>query len=225
MRTRKEKSKRTLLILTLPLFLLTIATIGYGTYYDQINAEITLVTVKKPTITVNSQLINAPTNEVNLTVNNETKIIQDADPTDLEILISITNNGTTPINALTINETLPNDWNWTQQLSITMIKENTSIYIPETKYTINYDPNTQNLLITIPDIKTAIGQKQNQNDTLTIVFTIKYNLIGEQLPPEYENNPPSYANTATITAMTGIEGWKSDLSCTTLSFTTHIYLV
>lgn len=225
MRRRKEKSKRTLLILILPLFLLTIATIGYGTYYDEINAEITLATVKKPTITVDSQLINAPTNEVNITVNNETKTIENTDPTNLKILISITNNGTTPINALTINETLPNDWNWTQQLSITMIKGNTSIYVPETHYTINYDANTQNLLITIPDIKTAIGEKQNQNDTLTIVFNIKYNLIGEPLPPEYENNPPSYLNTATITAMTGIEGWKSDLSCTTLSFTTHIYLV
>jgi len=222
---RKGRSKRTLLILTLPIFLMMVATIGYGTLYDQINATLTLATVKKPTITVDSQLINAPTNEVNLTVNNETKTIENTDPTTLKILISITNNGTTPINALTINETLPNDWNWTQQLSITMIKENTTIYVPETKYTINYNANTQNLLITIPDIKTAIGEKQNQNDTLTIVFNIKYNLIGEPLPPEYENNPPSYVNTATVTAMTGIEGWKSDLSCTTLSFTTHIYLV
>jgi ABC-type antimicrobial peptide transport system ATPase subunit len=200
-----------------------IATIGYGTYYDQVTIDMTLVTVKKPTIKVDSMLINAPTNEVNFTISNETKTIQDTTPSILKIFISITNNGTTPVNTLTINETLPNDWNWTQQLSIAMIKGNNTIYISETHYTTKYDAETQNLLITIPDIKTAIGEKQNQNDTLAVVFNVKNKLIGEPLPPEYENNPPSYLNTATITAMTGTEGWKSDPSCTTLPFTTHIY--
>ncbi len=213
-----------LLILTLPLFLIMIATIGYGTLQDQINTNITLATVQKPAITVDSQLLNAQTNIVELIVNNATKTIEDTDPTTLQILLSITNNGTTPINALTINETLPNDWNWTQQMSITIIRENTTTQIPEIHYTINYALITKNLFITIPDIKTATGEKQSQNDTLSIVFNIEYSLKGELLPQEYENDPPSYVNTATVTAMTGIEGWKSDLSCTTMSFATHIYL-
>jgi len=213
-----------LLILTLPLFIIMIATIGYGTLQDQINTSITLATVQKPTITVDSLLLNAQTNIVELIVNNATKTIEDTDPTTLQILLSITNNGTTPINALTINETLPNDWNWTQQMSITIIRENKTTQIPEIHYTINYDPITKNLFITIPDIKTATGENQNQNNTLTIIFNIEYSLKGELLPQEYENDPPSYVNTATVTAMTGIEGWKSDLSCTTMSFAMHIYL-
>lgn len=219
---RNGKSKHTLLVLTLPIFLIMVATIGYGTIYDQINASLTLATVQKPTITVDSQLLNAQSNEVKLIVNNTTKTIEDTDPTTLQILISITNNGTTPINALIINETLPNNWNWTQQISILIVRGNTTTQIPETQYTLNYDTTTQNLLITIPDLKTATGERQNQNEVLTIAFNIEYNLKGEPLPQEYENNPPSYTNTATVTAMTTIEGWKSETSFTIVSFTTQI---
>jgi len=220
MKRRNDQSKRTLLALTLPLVMLTIATIAYAAYSDRINIEMTLGVWQKPTITIESQLTNAPTNEVTITVNNETKTIEDTNPTTLQILITIKNTGTTPINALTINETLPNDWNWTQQLSIMIVRQSTNTQVPENQYTTTYDGQT--LLITIPDIKTATGQKQNQDETITASLTIEYKLKGETLPQEYENNPPTYENTATATAMTEIESWKSEPACSTLSFTASI---
>jgi hypothetical protein len=220
MRRKDDQSKRTLLALTLPLVMLTIATIAYAAYSDRINVEMTLGVWQKPTITIDSQLTNAPTNKVAIIVNNETRTIEDTLPTPLEILITITNTGTTPINALTINETLPNDWSWTQQLSIMIVRQSTDTQIPENQYTTTYDGQT--LLITIPDIKTATGQKQNQDEAITASLTIEYKLKRETLPPEYENNPPTYENTATATAMTEIESWKSEPACSTLSFTTSI---
>lgn len=220
MKRRTNRQKRTLLILTLPLVILTIATIGYAAFSDRINIEMTLGTWQKPTITIESQLINAPTNEVTIIVNNETKTITDTLPATLEVLISIKNTGTTPINALTINETLPEDWNWTQQLSIMIVRENIATQVPENQYTTTYDAQT--LLITMPDIKTATGQKQNQDETITITLSIEYKLKEETLPTEYELNPPTYENTATATAMTQIESWKSEPACSTLTFTTTI---
>ncbi len=224
MKRRKNQQKRALLTLTLPLFITIMATIGYGAFQDQITTQFNLITWQKPTITTNTQIINTQNNEITIIVNSENKTILDTDPTTLQILTTTTNTGTTPINALTINTTIPNNWNWTQQLAITLITGETTITIDETKYTINHDPTTQALLITIPNINIATGQKLNQNDQLTITFHINYTLKGEQIPEEYQFSPPSYEITTTATAMPEMEGWNSDPAQATLNFTTHIYL-
>ncbi|MBX5328621.1 MAG: hypothetical protein QHH18_07420 [Candidatus Bathyarchaeota archaeon] len=225
MKRTTNPSKHALLILALPLLTITIITIAYGTFHDQITTQLTLATTPKPTITTDIQLINAPNNDITIIVNSENKTILDTDPTTLQILTTITNTAQTPINALTINTTIPNNWQWTQQLTATLITTETTIPIDETQYTINHDPTTQTLLITIPNIKTATGQKLNQNNQLTITYHIEYTLKGEQIPEEYRFNPPTYETTTTTTAMTETEGWKSDPTQATLYFTTHIYLL
>ncbi|MEM3459020.1 MAG: hypothetical protein QXN36_00315 [Candidatus Bathyarchaeia archaeon] len=224
MKTRKNQQKRTLIVLTMPLFIMIMATVGYGAFHDQITTQLTLATTPKPTITTDIQLINAANNDITIIVNSENKTILDTDPATLQILTTITNTAQTPINALTINTTIPNNWQWTQQLTATLITTETTIPIDETQYTINHDPTTQTLLITIPNITTATGQKLNQNNQLTITYHIEYTLKGEQVPEEYRFNPPTYETTTTTTAMTEMEGWKSDPTQATLHFTTHIYL-
>lgn len=200
-----------------------LSTLGYAAFYDQINTTIKLVTMPKPSIAVSAALINAPTNEVAVTINNETKTILNTDPEILQAQIAITNNGTTPINALTINITLPTDWNWNQQLSAVITRGNATTQIPETNYTTNYDQTTQILLITIPDIEAATGEKQNQNHILTVTFTTEYSLKEQPLPPEYENTPPTYTITATVTSLTSTGGWESDPACIGTSFSTLIF--
>jgi len=199
--------------------------VGYGSLRDEIVSEITLKAMQKPAITVETLLINAQSNEVKLIVNNETKIIEETDPTILHIQVIITNNGSTPINTLLINETLPNDWRWTQEALATITRKNITMFIPETHYNINYDVETHSLTITMLDIESAIGFKLNQNDTVSVFFKIEYSLTGKMLPPEYEASPPSYAMNSSTIGMTKIDWWKSDLTCNFLSFTTYIYLV
>lgn len=163
-----------------------------------------------------------PKQHVTLIVDNITKTIEKTDPTSLQILINITNSGPTLITKLVINDTLPTDWNLTQQplIQYHQTDGNTTLIDPA-HFIVVYDSTTKTLHISLPDIKTAIGKYLNQNETIFITLNTAYALTGNQLPPEYENNPPTYTNTATAY----ITSWQSQPTTSTLDFTTNIYWI
>ena len=224
MKRKKLKAKRKFFVLFFPLILTVSAAITYGAWRDYLNFNIGLTTTPTPTIQVNSIFLNAPNNIVTILVNSTTKTVENTDPTPLQILINITNTGTTPITKLAVNDTLPTDWNPIQQpiIQYTQTNGNTTLINPA-HFIVVYDSTTKTLIISVPDIKTAISKYLNQNETIFITLNTAYALTGNQLPPEHENNPPTYTNTATAIAY--ITSWQSQPITSTLDFTTNIYWI
>lgn len=221
MKRKNRRTKKRIVVPLLPLVLLVFFTVAYGAWQDYAHLNMSFTVSQEPTIEVNTLLLNAQNNIVTLIVDNTTKTIENTDPNPLQILINITNSGPTPITKLVINDTLPTDWAPTQQLLIqyTQTDGNTTLIDPG-HFTVVYDSTTKTLCISLPDIKTAIGKFLNQNETIYIVLNIAYALIGNQLPPEYEDSTLLYTNTATATAY--ITSWQSQPITSTLAFTTNI---
>ena len=222
MKRKNRKTKRNFVLLFFPLILTVSVAITYGAWQDYVRLKRGLTATPKPTIEVSSIFLNAPDNTVTIIVNSTTRTIENIDPDLLQILINVTNTGTTPITKLAVNDTLPADWNLTQQPLMQLVETdgNTTLVDP-THCTVIYDPTTKNLIISVPDIKTATGKILTQNETVLISFSITYNLTGNQLPPEYENNPPTYTNTATAIAY--ITSWQSQPITSISPLITNIY--
>jgi len=221
MKRKNRNTKRKTVVLLFPLILLVFFTIAYGTWQDYVSLNMSFTVSQEPTIEVNSLLLNAQSNIVNLIVDNTTKTIENTDPNPLQILITITNSGPTPITKLVINDTLPRDWDLIQQPRIQYAPTdgNTTLIDPDC-FTVEYNSATKTLCISLPDIKTAIGKFLNQNETIFVALNIAYTLIGNQLPPEYEDSTLVYMNTANATA--NITSWQSQPVTSTLAFTTDI---
>lgn len=221
MKRKNRNTKRKIVVLLFPLFLLVFFTIAYGAWQDYVSFNMSFAVSQEPTIEVNSLLLNTQNNIVTLIVDNTTKTIENTDPNPLQILINITNSGPTPITKLIINNTLPTDWNPTQQplIQYTQTDRTTTLIDPD-HFTVEYDSTTKTIHISLPDIETAIGKFLNQNETIYIVLNIAYALIGNQLPPEYEDSTLLYTNTATATAY--ITSWESQPVTSTSVFTTNI---
>ena len=224
MKRKKLKTKRKFVVLLFPLILILSAIVAYGAWRDYVRLNLGLTTTTKPTIEVNTILLNAPNNIVTIIVNSTTKTVENTDPNPLQILINVTNTSATPITKLAINDTLPTDWNLTQQPLMQLVETdgNTTLVDP-THCTVIYDSTTKTLIISVPDIKTATGKFLTQNETILISFSITYNLIGNQLPPEYENDPPTCTNTATAIAL--ITSWESQPTTSISPFITDIYWI
>lgn len=210
MRKKTRTPKRIFILLFVPLLIITFTTIAYGVLLDYIILNLNLSAAQKPNITANSTILNAPNNIVILKVNSTTQIIEDTDPSTLQISINITNTGKTPINKIVVNNTIPSQWNWT------------AVYA-EPYFIATYDTPTHTITTTIPDIKAATGKSLNQNETIILILNIEYDLKGEPLPTEYETNPPNYTNNATIMGWVGT--WQSEPATTITNFTTYIYWI
>ena len=221
MKRKSRTTRRKIVVLLFPLILLIFFTIAYGAWQDYVTLNMSLTISQEPTIEVNSLLLNAQDNIVTLIVDNTTKTIENTDPNPLQILINITNSGPNPITKLVVNDTLPTDWNPTQQplIQYTQTDGNTTLIDP-TYFTVVYDSTTKTLYISLPDIETATGKFLNQNETIFIALNTAYALIGNQPPPEYEDSTIVYTNTATATAY--ITSWQSEPTTSTLAFTTNI---
>mgnify|MGYP001074426491 CR=1 FL=1 len=221
MKRRYRNTKRKLVILLFPLILIVFFTLAYGAWQDFVSLNISFTVSQEPTIEVTSFLLNAPNNIVTLIVDNTTKTIENTDPDPLQILIKIINNGSTPITKLVVNNTFPTDWNPVQQPLMQYIQtDGTTILIDPTYFTVVYDPTTKTLCISLPDIRKATGKFLNQNETIFISLNTAYALIGNQLPPEYENTILVYTNSVITTAY--FTSWQSKPTTSTSIFTTNI---
>jgi len=210
MRKKSPMPKRILVLLFVPLIMITFTTIAYGVLLDYVIFNLNLSIAQKPTITANGTILNAPNNLLILKVNGTTRIIEDTDPSLLQISINITNTGKTPINKIVVDNTLPSYWNWI------------AIYT-EPYFTVAYDTATHTITITIADIEAATGKALNQNESIILILNIEYDLKGEPLPAEYETNPPNYTNNATIVGFVG--NWQSNRATIITNFTTYIYWI
>jgi len=221
MKRKRLKPKHKFVVLFLPLFLTLSAAITYGALQDYVNLNLGLTATQRPTIKVSSALLNAPDNSVTVIVKNTTKTVENTDPNPLQIRIKVTNTGAAPITKLELNATLPTDWDLTPPLLLQLVETDKKITeVDPTQVSVIYDSKSKTFVISVPDIKKATGRFLTRNETFLVFFSITYNLIGNLLPPEYENEPPTYTETATATAY--VTGWQSKPITNTLVFTTNI---
>jgi len=221
MKRRYRNTKRKLAILLFPPILIVFFTIAYGAWIDYVDLKMSFTVPQEPTIEVASFLLNAQNNIITLIVDNITKTIENTDPNPLQILIKITNNGSTPITKLVVNNTFPKNWDPVQQPLIQHIQtDGNTIFFNPSHFTVVYDPTTKTLCTSLPDIKAATGRFLNQNETIFISLNTAYALIGNQLPPEYENTTLVYTNMVTATAY--FTSWQSQPTSSTLVFTANI---
>lgn len=222
-RKRRTGSKRKLIFsFLLPLFLISSAAVGYGFWHDHIQLKMSLITGQKPSISTDSSLINTPNNVVELVVNKSTSVIESTEPNPVPIQINIINNGTTPINEIIATDVLPNDWRWQEQeVQVQLVQADATIMkINAAYFETLYDPSAYTLIVTIHDIKAAIGRYLEQNEKIKIIFYTEYALIGSTLPEELAYDPPQYTNLATVTAWIG--GWSSNLATASTTFTLQL---
>lgn len=219
MRKKARWSERIVIFLLLPLSTIAFATVAYGVWNDYAVFNINLTLAQKPIITVACALQGTYGNSVTLMVNNTTKLIEKTEPAYPLIHINITNTGKTPIDKITLNNTIPNDWTL-RDTNLQLVQvDKAQIEISATHFTIRY--NSENIIITVPNIRNALGRNLNQNESIIVSLYIEYKLMGQQLPLEYENNPPTYSNAATVVGW--IRNWQSESANTTVAFTTYIY--
>ena len=216
MRKNKSFTKRSLTILFLPLLLISSATVAYGALQDFVNVELSLTTMHKPNISLKSTLLNTQDNIIAVFINKTTKIVEDTDPSAVQLQINLTNIDTPLIDRIMLNVTLPNDWNWAGQL---FAQKSLNYYINEIDLT--YDNITRTLTIVIPSIKEAVGSPLNYKESVLFNLDIEYSLKGEVFPLEYVDVPPTYSIAATAVAFTG--EWASLPKDITTTFTTYVY--
>lgn len=224
MTTSEEKDcneKRRIVKFLLPVILMVCSAMIYGAWLEYVGLETGIGVSKEPTIEIKSLLLNSRGNIITIIVDSTTRTIVSADPNPLRILINVTNIGPNPIGGLVTNDTLPKDWDPIQHPLIqhTQADGNTTLIDPA-HFAVTYDSATRTLCISLSDIKTATGKLLDQNETVFITLSVMYTLIGEQLPPEYEDITLSYANIATAIAY--FKSWQSQLVNSTLVFTTNI---
>jgi len=198
--------------------MMVFATVAYGVIQNYATFNISLTTAQKPTIALSSTLINTYNNSVTIFVNN-TKIIEKTEPAFLLIYINVTNTGRTPIDKITLNDTILNDWTLRETRIQLVEADETCVEIKSTYFTIEYSLEND-IILAIPSIKNASGKTLNQNESIMISLYIVYDLIGQQVPPEYETNPPIYTNTVAVTAWLG--SWQCQPITSTLGFTINI---
>jgi len=219
MKRKIRWTRRILTFLLLPLFTVVFSTVAYGVWQNHITFNINLTSAQKPTVAITSALLNTYNNSINLFVNSTTRIIETTTPPFPLIHINITNTGKTPIDKITLNETIPNNWTL-REVCMQLVQANqTRVEINAAYFTIEYSPKN-NVIITISSIKKAIGKTLNQNEAITVSLYIQYKLIGQPIPPGYEINPPTYTNTVKTTV--GIGNWQSQPTTSTLAFATNI---
>jgi hypothetical protein len=168
--------------------------------YATFNAKFT--TAQRPTITLTDTLVNANDNPVTLFVNGTTKIIEKTEPAFLAIDDKIANTGITPIDEVTLNDTIPSDWTLCQVHVELVQADQTVLEIGLTHLTIEYSSGN-NVVATTFNIKNALGKPLSQHESIIITLYIECTLIGQQIPTEYEANPPTYTGAVAATAWIG----------------------
>jgi len=194
-------------------------TLAYGVLLNYATSNINLTIAQKPTMTLTSTLLNTYNNSVTLFVNSTTKTIETTEPAFPLICINITNTGTTPIDKITLNDSIPNDWTLREAQLQLVQADQTHFEIEATYFTIEYSLEND-IILTIPSIKNAVGKTLDQNESITIGLFFEYRLLGQQIPSEYETNHPIYTNTVAATAW--VRNWQSQPETSILHFTTNI---
>jgi len=207
------------------MLLITLNGLGYAIWTDAITIQATLITAQAPTVSVEKGFINLQTNLVTINVKKSDKVIISTNPDIVRIFINITNTGTTPINMIIVTDVLPNDWYWhPENAQVQLIQEDENIIeIGKPYFTISYNSATPTLTVVVHDIMSAIGKYLGTNEKVRIIFNIDCTLKGSLLPLEYETNPPSYSDVATVTAW--ISDWSSQTVTASATFQTEINLV
>lgn len=222
MRKKTRWSKRILILLLLPLFTIAFATVAYGVWQNYVTLNINLALAPKPTIAVTCVLPNTYDSSITLFVNSTTRIIEAAEPEFPLIHINITNTGETPIDKITLNDAIPDNWTLREARVQLVQAHQMQVEINATYFTIEHGPEN-NIIITISNIKNRLGKALNQNESIIISLYIEYNLTGQPLPTEYETNPPIYNNTVATRAWIG--SLPSELTNATATFTIYIYWI
>ena len=221
MKRKNHATKRRVIVLFFPLTLLTLFTIAFGAWRDYVSFNMNFTAPQEPTIQVDSYFLNVQNNVVSLIVDYANSTIENTNPNTLQILINVTSSGTTPITKLVINDTLPREWNPVQQPIIKYTRTDGTTTLIDPKYfTVVYDSISKTLCISLPDIKAATGRFLTQDETIFIVLSLKYALIGNELPPEHRYTMIFYTNRITATAY--ITSWQSQPITSSLSFATIV---
>jgi len=222
MKRKKLSPKRVTLFLLLPLFLILSATIAFGFYQNHITFHMHFSLAQKPTITLTSAILNAYDNTIFLHVNETTKTIEKISPRYLLIQLNITNNGITPIERITINNTIPKNWTITH-LSIQLLKSNqTLVTINPEHFTINY-LSENHITVSTSNLRSKIGKTLNKNESIIVSIYLECTMKGQFLPPKYEGIPQNSTITAIATAWLG--NLQSSSSTTILMIISYILLV
>jgi hypothetical protein len=219
MKRKTQSPKRIIVFLLLPLFTILTASAAYGTYEKYAAFKTNLIVAQKPTITVACTLVNAYGNSVTTLVNGTTRIIQTTEPAFPILYINITNMGETPIDKITLNDTIPSDWTLRQINMRLSQPDQTQIEISAADFTIQYNPEIGIAMLTF-DVRNALGKTFNQYESVLISLYIEYNLLGQQMPNDYEINTPAYTNTVAVSEWTG--NWQDHPTITTLAFSTNM---
>jgi len=218
MRRRARRSRQRLALLLAPLFLIVLTTLAYGVLQDFTSLELRLAAGQPPTINLTSYLPNAQGNLVRISVNSATRIVEATEPTLPLIYMKVTNAGRTPIDRITLNNTIPQDW-MLQQIRMQLIQaDQTETEIDAPYFTVEYDQET-NLATIRLNINNALGTTLKQDESIAVNIYLQYGFLGHELPIQYEINPPIYANTAATIAYIG--NWQSETITDTLAFTTN----
>lgn len=220
MKRKTRLPKRLLVFLLVPLFAIVSTTLAFGLYQSYITFNLGLSPAQKPTIMVSCTLPNTYENSVTFFVNKTTKNIEATAPASLLIYINITNTGETPIERITLNDTIPNNWTLQQTYMQLIQADQTHIEINSSNFTIEYRTGNS-IIITTSNIRKTLGKALNQNESIIIGVQLEYAIVGQPLPTEYETNPPTYTNIAAAAAWIG--SWQSEFTITTTTFTSYIY--
>jgi hypothetical protein len=162
-----------------------LSTVAYGVMQNEVAFNIGLTPTQKPTITLSSALVNAYNNSVTLFVNATTKMIEKTEPPFPIIYINITNTGITPIDKITLTDTIPTNWTLREIRMQLAQTDQTLVEIDTTYLTVEYTPENT-AIITTSNFKEVLGKNLNQNESILVSLYIEYNLIGQPLPTEYE---------------------------------------
>jgi hypothetical protein len=197
-------------------------TLAYGVWQNYINFNMNLTTAQKPTVSVTCTFPNTHENSVTLFVNQTTKTIESTEPVTPLIYINVTNTGKTPIDKITLNNTIPSDWTL-RQVSMQLIQaDKTQIEIDAKHFSVGYSSENNIVMIT-SNIKEALGKPLNQYESIIVNLYIECAIVGQALPMEYETNPPIYINTATVALWIG--NWQGAFANATATFISYIYWV
>jgi len=215
-------TKRIQTALLIPMLLAIISGLGYAIWTDTITIQATLISAQAPTISAEKGFINLQPYLVTINVRKSDKVIISTSPDVVRITVNVTNVGATPTNMIMVTDILPNDWYWhPENAQVQLIQEDeTIIEIGKPYFTMSYNSATQTLTVVVHDIMSATGKHLGTNEQIRIMFNIKYTLKGEQLPSEYETNPPLYSDIATATAY--IMDWSSQTVTASATFPTEI---
>ena len=214
--------KRLKLAILVPMLLIVLSGLGYAIWVDAVTIHSTLISGYAPTISVNKGFINLQHSLVTINVRSSDSIIVSTSPDAVRVFVNITNTGTTPINVVRLDDSLPFDWYWDPEVvQVQLIQQDeTIIEIGKPYFTASYDPGTRTLTVIVHDIKSATGKYLGMGEKIRIMFKMEYELKGQPLPSGYKDNPPIYVNVAT--AMAWIEGWSSGSVMTSEAFATEI---